>query len=278
MAVQRLGAQLIAMVSLQFPQVRSVGQYVQLVSKISERLGLPYGGIWYRGVAKGTHTLLPGTMRHASVVDEESMVEDFLVSLPLHLHVDRPDPWELYGLMQHHGLPTRLLDWSKSPLAALFFALDFVEDSEDHGQSPAIWVLNPYRMNRVLHDIERVFVPRTGFGPPDEGKLVGSYLPESLRPTVAFGNQALPKAPIAIEPTFSNVRLIAQAGCFTVHGRGTQPLESLAALRPHLFRLDIAPQKTATMRADLDQLGYRRELIYPNLDHLASRIKEERLR
>ena len=262
--------------SLLLSPIRSVGQYVQLISRVSYELGLPYGGIWYRGVAKGTHSLLPGTMRHKKAVDEESMVEDFLVSLPLHQQLERPDPWELYGLMQHHGLPTRLLDWSKSPLAALFFALDFDEEQAQLDQSPAVWILNPYRMNKAFHGIERVFVPRTGFGPPDEGRLVGSYLPQSLRPTQAFGKRALPMLPIAVEPTFSNVRLIAQAGCFTVHGRKLMPLDSSSTLKPHMLRLNIAPQSTAFMRADLDQLGYRRELIYPNLDHLARRIKEER--
>ena len=258
--------------------ISSVAQYVQLISDVSNRLGLPYGGIWYRGVAKGTHTLLPGTMRQQQVVDEESMVEDFLVSLPLHMQEQRTDPWELYGLMQHHGVPTRLLDWSKSPLAALFFALDFDEEQAALDQSPAVWVLNPYQLNKKFHDIERVFVPRTGFGPPYESRLLGSYLPQSLRPTRAFGNRALPLAPIAIEPTFSNVRLIAQAGCFTVHGRRKDPLDTIPALKQHMLRFHIAPQSTADMRADLDQLGYRRELIYPNLDHLAARIKEERLR
>ena len=260
------------------PPISSVGQYVQLISDISYQLGLPYGGIWYRGVARRTHTLLPGTMRNQRAVDEESMVEDFLVSLPLHVQEQRAEPWELYGLMQHHGLPTRLLDWSKSPLAALFFALDFDEDPEDLDQSPAIWILNPFRMNKAFHNIERVFVPRTGSGPPDESRLLGSYLPQTLRPTRAFGSRALPMAPIAIEPTFSNVRLIAQAGCFTVHGRRKDPLDAIAALKPHMLRFDIAPQCTIDMRADLDQLGYRRELIYPNLDHLAKRIKEERQR
>lgn len=257
--------------------IRSVAEYVKLISALSYRLGLPYGNVWYRGVADGRYKLLPGTMRVAARVDEDSMVEEFLVSLPIHSDRNWSDPWEIYSLMQHHGLPTRLLDWSKSPLAALFFALDFDEDKASIDQSPAVWILNPYELNEALHGVARLFIPRTGYGPPDQAQRVGSYIPRSLRPTGTFGRQGLPDVPIAIEPTFSNSRLVAQAGCFTVHGRRHVALEDIPSLRRQMVKLDIEPAKTAEMRADLDQLGFRRELIYPNLDHLAARIKEERL-
>lgn len=256
--------------------VTSVSEYIGAVAHISDEMNLPYGSIWYRGVANGKHGLVPSALRHIEPIDEESMVEDFLVSLPLHSQSQSSDPWALYGLMQHHALPTRLLDWSKSPLAALFFALDFEKEQADSNQSPTVWMIDPFQINLLFHKVARVFVPRTGFGPPSESKLVGAYLPQSLRPTEAFGRARLPTRPIAIEPTFSNPRLVAQAGCFTVHGSSAKPLQSYRALAARFHRVDVAPNCTLRMRVELDQLGFRRELIYPNLDHLAQRIKEER--
>jgi hypothetical protein len=256
--------------------VTSVSEYVSTIADISDDMNLPYGNIWYRGVASGKHDLVPSVLRHRIPLDQDSMVEDFLVSLPLHHQRQSEDPWELYGLMQHHGLPTRLLDWSKSALAALFFALDFEEEQADADQSPTIWIMNPFEMNFIFHNVARVFVPRTGFGPLSESKLVGAYLPQSLRPTEAFGRARLPTLPIAIEPTFSNARLVAQSGCFTVHGSAAKPLQSYQAMATRLRRVDVAPESTPRMRVELDQLGFRRELIYPNLDHLAQRIKDER--
>lgn len=48
-------------------------------------------------------------------------------------------------LMQHYGLPTRLLDWSESPLVALYFALSSDEDAK---ADAAVWVLNPMKLNK----------------------------------------------------------------------------------------------------------------------------------
>ena len=253
--------------------IKSITDYVRVVSTISRHEGFVPGCLWFRGMKDGKYKLKPGVFRPKGAnLDEVSVTEEFLISLPIHLGHNISDPWQIYSLMQHHGLPTRLLDWSKSPLAALFFALDCDETTASPKMSPVVWVMNPFKLNEIVHDRAALFIPRTGYGPPEDAKLIGSYLPNPLRPTESYAKGITAKNPVAIEPTFTNARLVAQSGCFTVHGTEDIAIDKIPGLRDSMYRIDILPAAIPKIRASLEYLGYRPDIIYPDLDHLARRI------
>ena len=144
--------------------VSTLRDYVEVIDTVTNDPSCPS---WFRGVGCSEFDLLPSLYRHptkksrAEVHElERALVVRFRERALPYLSGPLPSYWECLFLMQHHGVPTRLLDWTENPMIALFFALSAARrirrrdrtanDSPLPKEPAAIWVLSPSMWNQTV--------------------------------------------------------------------------------------------------------------------------------
>lgn len=252
--------------------VSSVSEYVSFIEELDS-----LSDYWFRGVSNEQHRPQPGLVWRGCRDLESTLEHRFLVSYKSYMTERTNEPWELFALMQHHGLPTRLLDWSESALVALFFALSADIDSPESGM---VWVMHPYEFNKNVHGLDKVFCPsemnNLNVLSGEELINLNSYLPPNLLPE-SIENK-LPDYPLAINASQYMKRISSQKGCFTVHGKFDDGIDTYMANSPYFHQIKIetkTKEERLNMLKKLAKLGIDEEFIYQDLDSLCRRINRE---
>ncbi|MGV6491907.1 FRG domain-containing protein [Stenotrophomonas rhizophila] len=210
------------------------------------------GAVWYRGQRKHEWSLLPGYTRRNQPPPEATLLKRFKQSAAMLIGTQPSNSFDWMFLMQHYGVPTRLLDWTESPLIALYFAVE----SADADDTSALWSLRPSELNKNANIDNQEEI---GFVPSFEDDELKGYSVESLAQTRRI--QLLPVATIA---TRNNSRIQAQLGVFTIHHHINTPIEEVGDGR-HCSRYLILPDNRATILEELNLLGINRFQLFPEL-------------
>lgn len=265
--------------------VKNLGSFIEaLKEKQSAALRLARDGadtralvgklfdFWYRGEGDFPLPLRPKVFRDK--YNERDLTNRFRV-LSKSRHSDLPD-YNNYGLflslMQHYRLPTRLLDWSTSPLVALYFAVEkFIYEPQSPPTDTFVWILNPYKLNLIELD--------DGTTPSIEGELVRKFLrpaftdygPGSRRykrdPRRAYLSVGAKKV-CAVMGTETDARIFAQQGSFTIH-TSPRPLSQMSRANEYLDRIVVPAASVRTIAEELLLCGFRRSTLFPDLTNLA---------
>lgn len=240
----------------------------QLLCKIFDE------AVWWRGHADFGWPLRPSIFRpkHSKFKNQEIALLNHFQGRALCQRDSFRNPqsdFEWLCLAQHFGLPTRLLDWTESPLVALYFALNPGGNNQHDDADACLWALSPTKLNLKYSNPD---MPTKALEGLASTKL---EVVESIS-SIAFGLKkdiALPVL-LALQPWESNERIITQAGRFTIHSTEAA-IETLAYKEAFLEQLLIKRECKRELRDKLRAFGIRRWNIFPDLENLAKGLIED---
>lgn len=251
---------------MQDREIATLGEYIHEVENIKNNF---YGEPWFRGHSKLEFKLIPSIYREENWKDSKPY--DYYTEFESFKYFKRKckitnrTNSEYLHLMQHHGAPTRLLDWTESSIIALFFALININECNN----PVVYVIDPFRLNDFLHkspDLPYMFGD-------DVEEIVNKYIQSKTETDFI---DKMPEQPIALMPSYLDDRIIAQKSVFVLFGSDKKALEDYRISNFYfLDRIRIKNEAIENIKNSLNLAGVTYSSIYPDLSGLGMETKNK---
>ena len=238
--------------------LKSFSQFRKIISGIS-----PDERYFFRGEPRHDYDLIPKIGRIYKLVDnifgywsESNVLSRFKNQAVAYIDRQPKDDWEWLALAQHHGLPTRLLDWTTNPLVALYFAAKDIDLKKERKLDPS------YDGSAAIY----ILTMKSNYVEP--GITISPF---------QYKNVSIYKAPHVTR------RISAQSGVFTIQptlsGEKSSNGELFKPLNEHLrknrVRKYLIPFKLRkSLSEDLRLYGVHSASIFPDLDGLSAYLTE----
>ncbi|HPF50983.1 MAG TPA: FRG domain-containing protein [Draconibacterium sp.] len=169
-------------------------------------------------------------------------------------------------LAQHHGLSTRLLDWTYSPFVAMHFA---TANTEKYNIDGVIWQVDFVKVNAQVPDILKLLLDK------EKCNAFTVEMLESTFPTVQKLDETIGSCNVLFfEPPSLDDRIVNQFALLSLMTEATGILDDWLIKHPDMYRRIIIPADLKwEIRDKLDQANITERVLFPGLDGLASWLK-----
>lgn len=257
----------------------------QRVNSWSELNELLFDGTWdpgisrhrstyaYRGMSVASYKLANGLTRLGKPYKnmEKNLIKQFKKYAQRHV-VERDTEWHWLSVAQHHGLPTRLLDWTYSPLIASHFA---TVELDKYNEDGAVWKVNYSHVHDLLQTQQTASLDALG-----ARIFTVDALAESIPDLEALDSRSAPNYDIAVffEPPAIDDRIVNQFAYFSVLSKPYLMMDDWFEM-PHVkgkvyaTKVVIPKELKWEIRDKLDQSNINERVLMTGLDGLCAWLK-----
>jgi hypothetical protein len=232
-----------------------------------ETLGRHRSNFVYRGLSNSAFNLRTSLNRLAGT--SEHLEGHLLRNFRKYARRDAvPDDsiWNWLALAQHHGLPTRLLDFTYSPLVAAHFA---TVNLASYDQDAVIWCVDFVKTNQLLPEKLRAILREEG-----SDAFTVEMLSCVAGTLAGFDRLWSEVFVLFLEPPSLDDRIVNQFALFSMMSSQTARLDRWLEQNPELYRRIIIPAELKwEIRDKLDQSNITERVLLPGLDGLSSWLK-----
>ena len=248
--------------------LRTIGDVMELISDqtYNSEIRRMRSSYLYRGSPNASYRLTT-SLRLNCKKRSDDLEPAILRSFTKYASIEDPtltgSVWKQMIIGQHHGLPTRLLDWTRSPLIAMHFAhTESTWDKLDK-RDCAVWRIDMQDVNRLL---PAAYKEKLGTSSVFTVEALTSVVDSLEQYDADMGNSAF----VNLEPPSVDQRIINQYSFFSVIPKGVTDIERfLEDHTEHTVRYIIPKELRWDVRDLLDQFNISERILYPGLDGLS---------